>query len=81
MACLHQSTILIWMSSTRRKKDKRELITEADVAAIFNNGSLTKTEAAKQLEEKTGRASLNVLSGIAAARSLREAPVRRRGKD
>jgi len=44
-----------WDAFDAPEKDKRELITEADVAAIFNNGSLTKTEAAKQLKEKTGR--------------------------
>lgn len=44
-----------WDAFDAPERDKRELITEADVAAIFSNGSLTKTEAAKQLEEKTGR--------------------------
>ena len=30
------------------------VITEADICAIFENGSLTKAEAAKQLEYNTG---------------------------
>ena len=30
------------------------MITEADICAIFENGSLTKAEAAKQLEYNTG---------------------------
>jgi hypothetical protein len=34
--------------------DRREVICEADVAAIFDNGPLTKTEAARQLEANTG---------------------------
>ena len=29
------------------KKDRREVVNEDDVAAIFNNGALTKTEAAE----------------------------------
>jgi hypothetical protein len=35
------------------KKDRREVITEADVAAIFKDGALTKAEAAQQLESNT----------------------------
>ena len=36
------------------EKDRREIINEADVRAVFENGALTKTEAAKQLESNTG---------------------------
>jgi hypothetical protein len=36
------------------EKDRREIITEADVRAVFENGALTKAEAAKQLESNTG---------------------------
>jgi hypothetical protein len=36
------------------KKDRRQVITEADVAAIFKDGALTKAEAAQQLESNTG---------------------------
>jgi hypothetical protein len=36
------------------KKDRREVITEADVAAVFKDGALTKAEAAQQLESNTG---------------------------
>ena len=31
------------------KRDRREVIREEDVAAIFGNGALTKTEAVRQL--------------------------------
>jgi len=43
-----------WETFDAPEKDKRESITETDVAAIFKNGALTKTEAAKQLEDNTG---------------------------
>jgi AAA domain len=36
------------------EKDRREVISEADVAAVFENGALTKSEARKLLEESTG---------------------------
>ena len=36
------------------KKDQREVITEADVAAVFKDGALTKAEAALQLKFNTG---------------------------
>ena len=36
------------------EKDRRELITEADVRAIFEHGAVTKPEAVKQLESNTG---------------------------
>lgn len=36
------------------KKDRREVITEADVAAIFKDGALKKAEAAHRLESNTG---------------------------
>ena len=36
------------------EKDRREIINEADVRAVFENGALTKAEAAKQLESNTG---------------------------
>jgi hypothetical protein len=36
------------------KKDRREVICEDDLAAIFDNGPLTKTEAARQLSANTG---------------------------
>jgi hypothetical protein len=36
------------------KKDRRQVITEADVAAIFKDGALPKAEAAQQLEANTG---------------------------
>jgi hypothetical protein len=43
-----------WDSFDAPEKDKRELITESDVAAIFENGALTKAEAVRQLESNTG---------------------------
>jgi hypothetical protein len=43
-----------WDAFDELKSDKRELITETDVRAVFDNGALTKTEAAKQLESNTG---------------------------
>ena len=36
------------------KRDRRQVITEADVAAIFKDGALTKAEAAQRLESDTG---------------------------
>ena len=36
------------------KKDRREVICEDDVAALFDKGPLTKSEAARQLEPSTG---------------------------
>jgi len=36
------------------KRDRREVITEADVVAIFKDGALTKAEAAHRLESNTG---------------------------
>jgi hypothetical protein len=36
------------------KRDRREVITEADVAAIFKDGALTKAEAARRSESSTG---------------------------
>jgi len=35
------------------KRDRREAICEADVAAIFGNGPLTKIQAVKQLQAET----------------------------
>jgi hypothetical protein len=35
------------------KRDRREVICEGDVAAIFNKGALTKAEAARQLRANT----------------------------
>ena len=36
------------------EKDAREIITEADVAEIFQNGELNKGDAAKALKSNTG---------------------------
>jgi hypothetical protein len=36
------------------KRDRREIIGEDDVAAIFKGGPLTKAEAVRQLEANTG---------------------------
>jgi hypothetical protein len=47
-------SVFDWDAFDALKSDKRELITEADVRAVFDNGALTKTEAAKQLENNTG---------------------------
>ena len=41
-------------SGDARKKDRRQVICEDDVAAIFDKGPLTKTEAARQLGANTG---------------------------
>jgi hypothetical protein len=43
-----------WDDFDTPEKDRRELITEADMKAIFENGALTIAEAAKQLESNTG---------------------------
>jgi len=43
-----------WEAFDAPEKDRRELITETDVAAIFRNGALKKAEAVKQLEWNTG---------------------------
>jgi AAA domain len=43
-----------WSTFDAPEKDRREVITEADFAAIFDNGPLTKAEARKALEEATG---------------------------
>jgi hypothetical protein len=43
-----------WDEFDAPEKDKRELITETDVRALFQNGPLTKAEAVKQLETNTG---------------------------
>ena len=43
-----------WDTFDAPEKDAREVITEADVAEIFENGALTKGEAVKQLESNTG---------------------------
>jgi hypothetical protein len=36
------------------KKDRREVICEDDVAAVFDKGALTKAEAAEKLGARTG---------------------------
>src|SRR6266851_393994 len=36
------------------KRDRREIISEADVRAVLENGALTKAEAAHRLESITG---------------------------
>jgi hypothetical protein len=36
------------------KKDRREVICQEDVAAVFDKGALTKAQAARQLEANTG---------------------------
>src|SRR5262249_31930703 len=41
-------------SADAPKKDRREVIREDDVAAIFKGGPLTKAEAARQLGANTG---------------------------
>jgi hypothetical protein len=43
-----------WVAFDAPGKDGRETISEADVRAVFENGALTKAEAAKQLEVYTG---------------------------
>jgi hypothetical protein len=43
-----------WDAFDAPEKDAREVITESDVAAIFENGALTKGEAVKQLQSNTG---------------------------
>jgi hypothetical protein len=43
-----------WGAFDAPEKDRREVITEADMAAIFENGPLTKSEAREALEEATG---------------------------
>jgi hypothetical protein len=43
-----------WDAFDAPEKDKREVITESDMQAIFKNGALTKPEAAKQLGANTG---------------------------
>ena len=43
-----------WDAFDAPEKDKRELITETDVRALFENGALTKAEAKKQLQSNTG---------------------------
>jgi hypothetical protein len=43
-----------WDTFDAPEKDRRELITETDVAAIFRNGELRKAEAVKRLQSNTG---------------------------
>jgi hypothetical protein len=43
-----------WEVFDAPEKDRREIITEADVRAVLENGALTKAEAAKKLETNTG---------------------------
>jgi hypothetical protein len=43
-----------WDAFDAPEKDKREVISETDVRAIFENGALTKAEARKLLQEATG---------------------------
>lgn len=43
-----------WQAFDSPPKDEREVIAEADIASIFENGPLTKAEAAKALEKITG---------------------------
>ena len=43
-----------WDTFDVPEKDAREVITEADVAGIFENGALSKSEAVKQLQSNTG---------------------------
>jgi hypothetical protein len=43
-----------WDTFDAPEKDRREIITEADMRAVFERGSLTKAEAAKKLETNTG---------------------------
>ena len=38
----------------RKREECRRMITEADVAALFENGSLPRAEAVKQLRANTG---------------------------
>lgn len=46
------------------EKDKRELITEADVRAIFEKGALDKPEARDALEETTGASRATVFRAL-----------------
>jgi hypothetical protein len=43
-----------WDAFDAPEKNRREVITESDIAAVFENGPLTKSEARKLLEETTG---------------------------
>jgi hypothetical protein len=43
-----------WDAFDAPEKDRRETISEADIATVFANGPLTKAEARKLLEETTG---------------------------
>jgi hypothetical protein len=43
-----------WDEFDAPEKDRREVITEADMQTIFENGALTKAEAAKKLKSNTG---------------------------
>jgi AAA domain-containing protein/CHC2-type zinc finger protein len=43
-----------WEAFDAPEKDRRELISETDVAAIFRNGELRKAEAVKRLQSNTG---------------------------
>ncbi len=49
-----------WESFDAPEKDRRTVITEADVQAIFENGALTKTEAREALEERTGASRASI---------------------
>ena len=43
-----------WDTFDVPEKDKREVITESDIAALFEDGPLSKGDAVKQLEANTG---------------------------
>jgi hypothetical protein len=43
-----------WKAFDAPDSDRRQMITEKDVAEVFGDGPLPKTEAAKRLQENTG---------------------------
>jgi hypothetical protein len=53
-----------WDAFDAPEKDRREVICEADVRAIFANGALTKAEARDALEETTGASRASIFRAL-----------------
>jgi hypothetical protein len=53
-----------WQSFDAPEKDRRAVITEADVRAVFEIGALTRTEAREALEEITGASRASIFRAL-----------------
>jgi len=53
-----------WETFNTPEKDRREVITEADMAAVFKDGALTKAKAHEALEERTGASRSSIFRAL-----------------